>query len=155
MVMQESRRCQCTASVERDPATVVCRPQFAKNQQNDVNYPPDANTSQCQQLANGRASVSETESIHAQKAKQDGIDESVDKIVTSVNDAGKCADTQEPPIAVALDALQHLAHDTSSVNISVLLTTKLSTAVAKFIPGRGIALQVQWLVTFQEFLRYI
>ena len=43
--------CCCCQSVVRDPVTVIGWPQFTEDQKNDVNNPPDTDTTECQQLA--------------------------------------------------------------------------------------------------------
>ncbi|MPC12679.1 hypothetical protein E2C01_005384 [Portunus trituberculatus] len=54
------------------------------DEQNDVHYPPYANTTKGKQFSHSCPSVAKTEAIHAQEPKQHTVDEGSYKIVTTV-----------------------------------------------------------------------
>ena len=70
-----------------DPVAVVLGVEAAGHQQDDVDQPPDAHASQGQQLADCGAGLAEAESVEAEEAEQDGVEEGRQEVVVRVPDA--------------------------------------------------------------------
>lgn len=68
------------------PIASIHRIEMTGDKQDNVHYPPDANSTQCQQLAYCCSNMTQNESVHAEESQQDGIEQSGHEIITSVSD---------------------------------------------------------------------
>ena len=72
-----------------NPVRVVVRVEVPGDEEEDVDDPPDAEPTQGQQLAHGSSSLTQAESVKAEKSKKYGIEKSCYEVMVGVSHAGK------------------------------------------------------------------
>jgi hypothetical protein len=70
-----------------NPIGVVGRHQLAVDEQNDVDEPPEAESAQCDHLADRDADVTQRVAIDGEQAEEDRIEERGQEVVRRVLDA--------------------------------------------------------------------
>lgn len=72
-------------SVVGAPVAVIAGHQAASDEQNQVHEPPDAQASQGEQLPDGGARVAQAEAVDPKAAKEEGVQQRGDEVVSSVS----------------------------------------------------------------------
>lgn len=72
-------------SVVGAPVAVIAGHQAASDEQNQVHKPPDAQASQGEQLPDGGACVAQAEAVDPKAAKEEGVQQRGDEVVSSVS----------------------------------------------------------------------
>ena len=68
----------------RNPIRTVFRCQSTANEQNNINYPPDTNTAQSEQLSNCCTSLAQAESVDTKESQKYAVDQCCCEIVASI-----------------------------------------------------------------------
>lgn len=72
-------------SVESAPVAAVAGHQTAGDEQDQVHKPPDAESSQGEELPHGRARVAQAEAVHPETAQEERVQQSGDEVVPRVS----------------------------------------------------------------------
>lgn len=73
------------SSVVGAPVAVIAGHQAASDEQNQVHKPPDAQASQGEQLPDSGARVAQAEAVDPKAAKEEGVQQRGDEVVSSVS----------------------------------------------------------------------
>ena len=118
------------------------------DEEEDVDHPPDAETSESEELADSGAGEAETEPVQAEEAEEDAVEEGRHEVVVGVSDARETS-PEENPRSGALDTVQNSTAGLGLLNLFPALSSVPEAAVCLVVGGL-VTVVVHWRVTLQE-----
>jgi len=122
---------------------------MSSDQQDNVDDPPNAQSSQSQEFAHRSASLTQAKSIQPQEPEENGVEKSRHKVMIGVFDAGEPI-SQESPGAVTLNTVQSATADFSFVDIFPPLASESEATIPSLVAGRLVAIVIEGFIALKE-----
>lgn len=152
LVAESSCSCQpgtAAALVDSAPVAAITRHQPPSDEQNEVDKPPDPESSKGQELPNRCSRVSQTEAVDAKTPQEEGVEQRGYEVVSGVLYTWLIP-SEEGPGTGTLNSLQGSALNRGVFHVAVGLTPKLETTMTKLLGCSCISNVIHWGITVYE-----